>query len=406
MKTNILFAAMMVMSALISCDDNEKIPTGGNSNPPGVVTNVKVDNQPAQATITYQLPADPDLQYVKALYRLNSGVIREVQASFYTNTMVLDGFGDTDVHNVEVFAVNTSGVVSAPTVVQVKPLENPIWDVRRSLMVRDDFSGFNVSAQNPAEHGVAIEIMIKNNLGKWENLEGIETKLATINQSKRGLDTLSHEIFLTVRDRFQNYTDTLFTTVKPLYERMLDKTKFRDMRLTGDAPIHLATHPMSNMWNNVYSHTNSNRWLTNPAPDPYAPMVSTIDLGVPVTLSRITVFNWSHGTSTITGNRCLYVGEHIRYFEIWGMFAYPPNVASFDGWVKLGDFENIKPSGLPYEEETQEDFDIALKGFDYTFPIEYATKVRYIRLKINECWSGPPNTSYGIAEIDVYGDDR
>ncbi|MDR2130420.1 MAG: DUF4959 domain-containing protein [Odoribacteraceae bacterium] len=405
MKTNALLAAMMMILCM-SCGDNQKEPAVENSNPPGKVTNVTVDNQPGQAEITYQLPSDPDLQYVKAVYKLNSGVIREVKASFYTNSMLLDGFGDTDIHDVEVFAVNRSGIASEPEIVRVKPLENPIWDVRRSLVVKDDFSGFNVSAENPAEHGVAIEIMMKNELGKWENLEGIETKLPTINQSKRGLDTLSYEISLTVRDRFLNYTDTLYTTVNPLYEVMLDKSKFKDMRLTGDAPIHLSTHPMSNMWNGVYAHTNSNRWLTNPSPDIYAPQVSTIDLGVPVSLSRITIFNWSYGTSTITGNRMMYGGEHLRYFEIWGMLGYPPNVASFDGWVKLGDFENIKPSGLPHGEETQEDFDVAVKGFDYTFPIEYATKVRYIRLKVIKTWSDTPPLTYGIAEIDVYGDTR
>jgi hypothetical protein len=405
MKTNVFLAAMMI-AAFISCDDNKKEGAVLNSNPPGVVTNVRVDNQPGQAEITYQLPTDPDLQYVKAVYKLNSGQTREIKASCYTNTMLLDGFGDTDMHQVEVYAVNSSGVVSAPVVVPVKPLENPIWDVRRSIVVKDAFSGFNITAQNPTQHGVAIEIMIKNELDKWENMTGIETSLATINQYKDGLDTIPYELALTIRDRFQNYTDTLYTTIKPLFETALDKAKFRDMRLVGDAPIHLSTHPMSNMWNNVYVHTNSNRWLINPYDDLYALPVSTIDLGVDVTLSRLTIFNWSFGTSTITGNRLLYSGEHLHYFEIWGMLNYPPNVASFDGWIKLGDFENIKPSGLPDGQETAEDYETALLGFNYIFPIEYATRVRYIRLKVIQTWANTFPIQYGIAEIDVYGDTR
>jgi hypothetical protein len=402
----------MMMILFISCDDNLKEVTVVNNTPPGVVKNITVDNQPGQAEITYQLPTDPDLQYVKAVYKLNSGETREVKASCYTNTMLLDGFGDTDVHNIEVFAVNRSGVASEPAVVPVKPLENPIWDVRRSLAVKDDFSGFNVTAQHPTGHGVAIEIMIKNELGKWEDITSIETRLTKINQSRRGLDTIPREIFLTVRDRFLNYTDTLYTLVRPLYETPLDKSKFRDMRLPGDAPLHLASHPMSNMWNNVYTHTNSNRWLTDPYPGSGIggqPHISTIDLGVPVTLSRITIFNWSHTPeSTITGNRVMYHTEHIQLFEIWGMLSNPPAVADFGGWIKLGDFENIKPSGLPYGDETAEDYETALKGFDYTFPIEYATRIRYIRLVVLKTWDSPESgvRQYGIAEIDVYGDPR
>jgi hypothetical protein len=407
MKTNVFLAAMM-MILFISCDENLKEAPVKNSNPPGVITNVTVDNQPGQVEITYQLPDDPDLQYVKAVYKLNSGETREIKASFYTNSMLLDGFGDTDVHNVEVFAVNKSGVVSEPVVVPVKPLENPIWDVRRSLAVKDDFSGFNIRAQNPVGHGIVIEIMIKNDLGKWENMTGIETKLLTINQSKRGLDTIPREVAITVRDRFLNYTDTLHTIVKPLYETALDKSKFRDMRLAGDAPMASSSYPMSLMWNNNYNHLDSHRWLTDLGVIGQPP-VASIDLGVDVILSRITMFNWSHApASTITGNRTLYHSEHLQFFEVWGRLSYPSNVPDFDGWIKLGDFENIKPSGLPLGEETQEDFDAAVKGFEYSFPVEYATRVRYIRLRVLKTWDAPAEEvrAYGIAEIDVYGDPR
>jgi hypothetical protein len=408
MKITNFLAALMTMILLIGCDENQLAPTEKNSTPPGMVTNITSAPRPGQVRITYQLPDDPDLQHVKAVYKLNSGVTKVVKASIYTNTMLLDGFGDTELHDVEVYAVNSSGVASAPAIVKVRPSENPIWEVYRTLEVKNDFSGFNVTAENSSEHGVAIEIRIKNDRGQWEDMEGIESKLKAINRSKRGLDTLSYDISLTVRDRFLNYTDTMYTTIKPLFEKALDKTKFKDMRLAGDAPIHLSSHPMSNMWNNVYTHTNSNRWLCNPYPgDPNSPLISTIDLGVDVYLSRITIFNWSNGTSTITGSRCMYIGEHLLEFDIWGRLDYPPNVAGFDGWLPLGDFKNIKPSGLPVGEETAEDFETAEKGFDYMFPIDYAAKVRYIRLRVLKTWGGPPfEFGYGIAEIDVYGDPR
>lgn len=136
---------------------------------------------------------------------------------------------------VQVYAVNRSEVASDPVTVQVQPQENPIWDVRRSMVVSNDFSGVHVKAENPARETVAIEIMRKDSLGNWQNVEGYETSSPTIEFAKRGLDTLEYEFRFTVRDRFLNYTDTLYTTVKPLFERMLDKSKFKAYNLPGDA---------------------------------------------------------------------------------------------------------------------------------------------------------------------------
>lgn len=112
--------------------------------------------------------------------------MREIKASYYTNTMTLDGFGDTNVHDVQVYAVNRSEVASDPVTVQVQPQENPIWDVRRSMVVSNDFSGVHVKAENPARETVAIEIMRKDSLGNWQNVEGYETSSPTIEFAKRG----------------------------------------------------------------------------------------------------------------------------------------------------------------------------------------------------------------------------
>lgn len=104
--------------------------------------------------------------------------------------------------------------------------------------------------------------MRKDSLGNWQNVEGYETSSPTIEFAKRGLDTLEYEFRFTVRDRFLNYTDTLYTTVKPLFERMLDKSKFKAYNLPGDAT---AEQPgwleMDRMWNNIYTYTNHERWL-------------------------------------------------------------------------------------------------------------------------------------------------
>ena len=170
----------------MGCKEDRLEPMGHDSTPPGQVSNVGVESLPGKVKLTYTLPGDPNLLYVKAVYRLNSGAMREIKASYYTNTMTLDGFGDTNVHDVQVYAVNRSEVASDPVTVQVQPQENPIWDVRRSMVVSNDFSGVHVKAENPARETVAIEIMRKDSLGNWQNVEGYETSSPTIEFAKIG----------------------------------------------------------------------------------------------------------------------------------------------------------------------------------------------------------------------------
>ena len=179
MKTT-FFGILLFAILAMGCTEDELEPMGHNSTPPGQVTGIEVENLPGKAKLSYTLPDDPDLLYVKAVYRLNSGVMREIKASYYTNTMTLDGFGDTNIHEVQVYAVNRSEVASEPVSVKVQPQENPIWSVRRSLVIADDFSGVNIKAENPSRESVAIEIMCKDSLGTWQTLESVESSLPKI----------------------------------------------------------------------------------------------------------------------------------------------------------------------------------------------------------------------------------
>lgn len=220
-------------------------------------------------------------------------------------------------------------------------------------------------------------------------------------------DTLEYEFRFTVRDRFLNYTDTLYATVHPLFEQMLDKSQFKAYNLPGDAsPEQPGWLEMDRMWNNIYDYTNHERWLIAMPSDVHAPQISTFDIGTPAKLSRLTLFDWGYDNAAGAGagDRMFYTGEHMRRFEIWGTMTPSPD-GSLDGWTLLATFENEKPSQLPYGQQSQEDFDTAVKGFDFVFPVSAEIpKVRYVRIRNLESWDG--TTKFGIAEIDLYGDPR
>lgn len=383
----------------VGCKEDIIAPLEKNSNPPGQVSKVTVENQPGKAKVTYALPSNQDLLYIKAVYEIRPGVIREVKSSYYINTMELDGFADTNEHEVRLYSVNRSEVASEPTVVTVKPLENPIWDVFRSVQVLPDFSGVRITAKNPDQANVALEIIKKDSLGKWVPYPPfIYSSQSSISYTSRGLDTLAQQFGVTVRDRFLNYTDTLFSTINPLFEEALSKSLFKEIRLPGDAKIQTATAGIPLIWDGDAGSGGSNRMLTEMAD--LNPQYITIDLGRQAKLSRIKIWNYAEFMSN--GQHQFYYRGQLRFFEIWGS-ANPDSDGSWNSWTKLGSFENIKPSGSAYGTTTAEDWDRAVAGFDYDFDPN-ASKVRYLRFKSLQNWMG--TTWFEIKEISVYGDTR
>src|SRR3546814_2663068 len=81
--------------ALIACTKEERhIPCEQSDRVPDPLRNVMVENLPGGAKLTYKVPDDPNLLYVKAEFE-TQGEIRNVKASYYENTLRQDGFGDT-----------------------------------------------------------------------------------------------------------------------------------------------------------------------------------------------------------------------------------------------------------------------------------------------------------------------
>lgn len=392
MKIN-LFLTLILLTILFGCSEEKMEPVGGNTTPPGQISNITVESQPGQVELTYSLPKDQDLLYVKAVYTLNSGEIREIKASYYTNSMILDGFGDTLVHDVKIYTVNSSEIESEPMNIQVKSLENPIWEVFRSLEIKPDFSGVNIQASNPAKHSVAVEVMVKDSLGNWQRSKGIETKSAKIEQTNRGLDTIQYEFRVTVRDRFLNYTDTVYAEITPFYEVQADRTLFREMKLPGDAQQqHTGWLNMDRIWDGNKDWEGFERFMT--ITHDLNPQTITFDMGQTMKLNRMTLWNWAN-------DKRFYYQGMLRIFEIWGSNNPNPD-GSWDNWTLLGEFENIKPSGLPYGEYSSEDFEAGKLGFDFYF--KDAPKVRYIRLKSIKNWEG--TTWLEIRELEFFGDPR
>lgn len=384
------------MAILYSCKADRIGPLENNDTPPGQVTNVSVTNGPGNATITYTLPKDKDLLYVKAVYTLANGKVMEVKSSYYGNNLTVEGFGDTDQHDVSLYAVNRSEKASSPTVVKVKPLENPIWGVYRSLKVIPDFGGINFKASNPAKADLAIEVFVESKGKLVSTGKNIYTSASQVDQSIRGMDTLTKKFGITIRDRWLNHTDTLFLSLKPLYETIIPKNGYKEVILPTDTHQQYGSTSISMMWDGNIIDWPSVSLTSTATTDP---QWTTFDVGKLATLSRIVIWDYPE---YLNQGRTYFYGGDLKQFEVWGT-DNPPADGSFNNWILLGSFTSKKPSGSAYGVQTAEDYAFANAGISYTFNVA-PKKVRYLRIKSIKNWAG---TSFmSISEVQVYGDPR
>ncbi|MGF7230442.1 DUF5000 domain-containing lipoprotein [Arachidicoccus sp.] len=378
-------------------------PVVTNNQAPDVVTNIKVSNQNGKAVLTYTLPKNQDLSYIKADYETSPGVITEATASRYTNTLTLNGFGDTLAHIVKLVSINSSGIASASVEVTVHPLTPGFILSRKSLKIQTTFGGFTINCVNPTNDNLAIVSMVDTSgNGTWVQTVGMDNVYSNdsvISATIHNQPSVLRKYAFTIRDQWNHYSDTLFQTMTPVFEQMLDKSKWNTLTLPNDAQI------LNNggwcyeyyMWDGDSHPGWPHTYFTVEAAT--GPQTATIDLGSQHTFSRFQVNPYLE-----VGNN-YYVRGNPKDFEIWGSnspdLSNPePDILSDPTWTKLGTFHVIKPSGSPYQTETAADQTAAYTGWQFDFPTGLGA-YRYIRIRSLSNWQG----SYflTIAEFTLWG---
>ncbi|MCJ8164315.1 DUF4959 domain-containing protein [Pontibacter sp. E15-1] len=396
-----LCLGILATTAMVSCEDDLEFrePIGTDTTVPGKVTNVGVENMAGKAKITYSLPDVKDLLYVKAVYELASGKSNEVTSSYYSNSILVEGFADTVAHEVKIYAVSRSNVSSEPVSVTVKPLEAPIWKVFKSLQIANAFGGYNLSAANTDADNVSIIIMKKNVFREFEvdNQKSVFTSTKNILSKIRGMDTLTHEFKVFVKDKWGNSTDTSTHTIKPLFEAELPKSAFRALVLPGDAPQVTNGARLEYAWDGRLGWP----WVsfTNQFTGGSDPHMITFDTGRLSKLSRL----WIRAFPEWVPTEQFYYLTTMKKFEVYGSENPSLSGALDESWVLLGSYEVVKQSGTPYGQDTPEDRQRGAAGFNWELDLD-APKVRYIRIRCLENFAG--GTAQSINELSVYGDTR
>lgn len=391
----IKWISLSLLLLLGACSKSDKIIQPENTGTkPGILSNISVENTPGGAKITYLLPNNEDMLYVQAIFSSRNGEERTTKASLYTNFVELEGFADTKEYNVTLYAVNRSENRSEPVNVKIHPLPPPIETVFNSLVVKEDFGGINMNFLNEGEDEFVFSTQIMGPVGKLVTYDKLYTKAKTRDYSVRGLAAEPTEFFISVKDKWGNLSDTLKTTLTPIYEEMVSKTnpKWVAMNYPNDSQIpKTSPQPIEKIWDGVWT-TNTSFFIGKEPPQNPLPNWFTINMGKQYQLSRMKMYQY-----TLTNYA--YTLGNPEVFEIWGSNNPTPDGA-WDNWELLMTCTSIKPSGSLGSAKTAEDVAYAAAGEDFAFP--YGTPpVQYIRFKTNRTWGRADNLL--LAELTFWG---
>lgn len=394
MKSITITYLVFLMIFLASCNEEPVGQYPVDNDPPQKISNPSVQNLKGSATIKYDLPDDPDLLYVKAVYALPNGKQKMKIVSAFINELTIEGFAKATKTTVSLFSVDRSKNESQPVTVEIEPLDSPIFDTYATLSVIASFGGLKIAWENPENKDIVVGVVYKDKDNNLVPLENFYTSVTAGAGAVRGLKAEETEFGIYIRDIFNNYTDTLFVTLTPWEESELDKSLWRGLPLCSKFTISQWGGAFTKLWDGVTIADNTDVWYINTTSER---TFFTIDLGVKTKLSRFRF--WGR-------NNWYFNLHHPKEIEIWG--TNDPLVAngdacSWDGWELLLTAKSEKPSGggaTSFTNLSSEDLALARSGEEFEFPLE-VPNVRYVRVRTLRSWTDS-NSSF-MAELTFWG---
>lgn len=371
---------------LLSCKEEQHTPlfSGEAPNP---VSDYSVENISGGAIISYKLD-DPRTSYVKAIYTVEHGLTRESRASKYGNKLVVDGFAESKEYAVALYSIGQGEEESEPIHITVHPTTPPHQLAIETMEISADWGGGRLSGENPVGTQFLIVVVKRNqDTGEWEDVEVFVTESKFFEFNFRNQDPVETEYGVYVRDRWQNYSDTLRVTFTPWEEIHIpiDPNNANHFPFfDGDAPAD-SRYPLKNAFDgrkgpnlNLGYHAQASAiW----------PKTVTIDLLHHYELSRWIL----HQNSFVP-----YRGANPKHIRIWGRGD------AHTEWILLGEWDDWRPSGRPSTDATMtdEDLEAVQAGNNFDF-LPNLPGVRLIRMELFNTWE--PRQQVSLVELEFHG---
>ncbi|WP_106830153.1 DUF5000 domain-containing lipoprotein [Parabacteroides pacaensis] len=409
-RTSKLFLLAVGAILFTACKgDGDVNYASGSKEAPQQVVVKEVKNQNGGAIIYYTLPDDPALKYVKAVYEIKPGVEADARASYYVDSLVVEGLQQGGKHQVRLYSVGYGEVASDPVLVEIDAKTPVFREISQTLKYDKTFSGVKVDFKNVTRAQVSIGVLKKQEDGKWTQLYMHYTEAPSGSFAIHGQDAVETEFGFYVRDRWGNLSDTVSFVTTPILEIECDKSLFKNAKLPTDE---WECHKWASMQKNAIECVWDGRTMGLPmyhSKSVTMPRHITIDLGKTYKFSRFVYYTRYDNTSVGVE---AYVKGHVHLFELYGSNHPNPNGEFDESWTKIGSFETKKASGGgPNDPVTEDDRKAAIAGEEFEVPAE-TEAYRYIRFRVLETWgiygswgSYEASSFIYIQELTFYGSE-
>lgn len=397
MKTIKILAILLIpIITLIGCKDDEN----QDSTPPGILTIENITPTNGGGIISYTLPNDSDILFVRAEYTNSLGIDVYRVSSSHNDSIEIDGLNQNTPVQVRLFVIDENENMSQPVEVEFTPLPSFIFLVQESISIAPELGGVKIEWDNIAEKTVYVHLHIVN--GGEEEIRILSSNSASESIFVRGLESVEMTFLTKVEDFDGNITDLEEkATLTPLFEEMIDKstwTLMSQLSVNGNAWEGETTA----FWDDIVdtAETNSDNsyfiiWRDQNGGTLDWPLDIVINLNKNVRIHRFKVWQRAFWYNGPTGIPYYYQEENMRSFDL-----YASN-NSVD-WTLLGQFDIGDPSdengNIP-----QDFIDAAADGHD--FDLEgVSEKFNYLKFSITSNYGS--DTYVHGSEITLWGLDN
>jgi hypothetical protein len=386
---------LFIFAAIISCSDHEDLETF----PPGILSNVSVTPTNGGGIISYTLPSDDDILYVKAVYTNSQGEEVFRVSSKHNTSVEITGLSQSTPVNVKLFVVDVNENISETVAIDFTPLESFIFLVQESIQITPDLGGVKITWENIASKTVFVYVHISE--GADEDIRILSSNNAQESIFIRGLAPSEISISTKIEDFDGNITELEEKgRYTPLFEEKIDKstwTLVSGQSINGNAYEGRTVNFWDDVVDTVETDADNSYFIAtrdNNGGSLNFPLDIVIDLNKNVKIQRFIVWQrayWYQGG----GVTYHYQEENIKSFNLY---------ASSDAqtWSLLGEFDIGDPRNGAGEIPAPA-FQEAIDGHE--FSLENTSEVfRYLKFQITSNY-GSTQITVG-SEITLFGLDN
>lgn len=388
---------MLAFSVILSCSKNDDEDT----TPPSVLSVINVTPTHGGGIISYNLPDDDDILYVKAEYTNTIGEEVSRVSSKHNNSIEITGLNQTTPLTIKLFVIDENYNKSDVVEVELTPLESFIFLVQESMEITPDLGGAKVTWENIESKTVYVFLHIDDGSGD-DQVRILSSSNEQESIFVRGLESVEMT-FLTRIEDFDGNSTSLEekATLTPLFEEVIDKSTWSlvaSQSVNGNAWEGATV----NFWDDVIDTVGNDSdnsyfmiWRDQNGGSLNWPLDIVIDLNKTVKIHRFKIWQRAYWYGGPSDTPYYYQEENMKSFILY---------ASNDSqtWIELGQFDigdprdgegNIPASAL---EEGANGHDFNLEGVSDEF--------RYLKVSLTSNYGS--ETYVNGSEITLYGLDN